>query len=91
MLYAEYDYDLDIATQREEAAEEAEARAAEAKKEADEAKKEADEARQETSKAIEARNESIRRMNRKGFDQRLIAEIFGFSVDEVNTILAESV
>ena len=84
MLFAEYDYDTDIAVQRQEAAEEAvekmNAKLAEIQEEAEREKKKAEAAER-------ARFLSVWKMRERGLSDTEISEISGFSVEEIRNIL----
>ena len=86
MLFAEYDYDTDIAVQRQEAAEEAvekmNAKLAEIQEEAEREKKKAEAAER-------ARFLSVWKMRERGLEDTEISEISGFSIEEISSILED--
>ena len=86
MLFAEYDYDTDIAVQRQEAAEEAvekmNAKLTEIQEEAEREKKKAEAAER-------ARFLSVWKMRERGLEDTEISEISGFSIEEIRSILED--
>ena len=86
MLFAEYDYDTDIAVQRQEAAEEAvekmNAKLTEIQEEAEREKKKAEATER-------ARFLSVWKMRERGLEDTEISEISGFSIEEIRSILED--
>lgn len=91
MLFAEYDYDTDIAVQRQEAAEEAVEKLHEKmtaiQEEANKARQEAEIEKKKAEAAENARFLSVRKLKKMGLEDIAISEISGFSIEEINNIL----
>ena len=91
MLFAEYDYDTDIAVQRQEAAEEAVEKMHEKmtaiQEEANKARQEAEIEKKKAEAAENARFLSVRKLKKMGLEDIAISEISGFSIEEINNIL----
>lgn len=81
MLMGEYDYEMDIKVQREEAAAEANKRAAEAEERADKAELALKE------KEKKDKEDTVRRMLEiGGFDTKTIAQVTGLTMEEVQNV-----
>ncbi len=100
MLYAEYNYEDDIAVQREEAAEEAwntarkeisaaKKETAAAKEETAAAKEETAAVKEEAAKERNARLNTVKKMYQKGMSMEEISDMCGYSMDEVQHILCD--
>ena len=98
MLFAEYDYDKDIAVQRQEAAEEAIAKMnvkltaalediEKARRETEAEKKKTEMEKRRAEEAEKARFASVQKLKGMGLEDDVIPDITGFSKDEIQTIL----
>lgn len=88
MLMGEYDYEMDIKVQREEAAAEANKRAAEADKRAEEAEKRANKAERDLKENEQKSKENTARhmLEMGGFDTEIIAQVTGLTMEAVEKL-----